>query len=97
MNINKLLDEDSPHDFAMNYRAGLGTPLHFAALTGSLECVKFLVEKGGNPWILDPYRRTALSLAIYAKHRPVVLYLEDLSKSQQQRQQQGPTQVSITV
>ncbi|GAD99606.1 conserved hypothetical protein [Paecilomyces variotii No. 5] len=35
--INKLLDEDCPEDFAMNFRAGLGTPLHYAALVGSLD------------------------------------------------------------
>ena len=49
MNVNKLLVQDNPHDFAINFRAGLGTPLHFAALTGSLDCVEFLVKKGGDP------------------------------------------------
>lgn len=42
--INKFLDEDYP-EFVMNERAGLGTPLHFAALSGSLEMAKFLIEK----------------------------------------------------
>ncbi|KAJ9400282.1 hypothetical protein DTO282F9_2750 [Paecilomyces variotii] len=76
--INKLLDENSPRDFAHNYRAGLGTPLHFVALQGSLECVRFLVEKGANPWIQDPYRKTALSIAIYANHEPVIRFLKSL-------------------
>ncbi|KAL1884658.1 hypothetical protein Plec18167_002250 [Paecilomyces lecythidis] len=76
--INQLLDQDSPEDFARNYRAGLGTPLHFAALNGSLECVRFLVEMGADPWIKDPYRKTALSLAVYAKQESVVLFLKDL-------------------
>ena len=81
LNVNKLLDQDSPTDFAMNYRAGLGTPLHYAALAGSLDSVKFLVEKGGDPWILDPYRRTALSLAIYNNQEHVAQFLRGLMNS----------------
>ncbi|PWY83897.1 putative ankyrin repeat-containing protein [Aspergillus sclerotioniger CBS 115572] len=73
--INKLLDQDTPEAFAMNYRVGLGTPLHYAALAGSLGSVRYLLEKGGDPWVLDPYRRTALGLAIYANHEHVAQFL----------------------
>lgn len=75
-NINKLLDQDSPADFEMNFRAGLGTPLHYAALAGSLDSVKFLMEKGGDPWILDPYGRTACSWAIYGGQEHVAQLLK---------------------
>lgn len=96
MNINKLLDQDSPQDFLMNYRTGLGTPLLYAALTGSLECVKFLMEKGSDPWIKDPYRKTALSYAIHANHEPVIVFLENL-RDTEEGQGQGNTQASITI
>ncbi|KAE8145094.1 ankyrin repeat-containing domain protein [Aspergillus avenaceus] len=96
--INKLLDEDSPTDFAMNYRAGLGTPLHYAALAGSLDSVKFLVEKGGDPWLLDPYRRTALSWAVYNKQKEVVQFLESLRDSTlSNTQKQEPHSIGIVV
>ncbi|QSS58978.1 hypothetical protein I7I51_08409 [Histoplasma capsulatum] len=77
-NINKLLDQDSPEDFAMNHRAGLGTPLHYAALAGLLDSVQFLVGRGGNPWILDPHRRTACGWAIYSEQEHVAQYLQSL-------------------
>ncbi|EGC47853.1 ankyrin repeat protein [Histoplasma capsulatum var. duboisii H88] len=77
-NINKLLDQGSPEYFAMNRRAGLGTPLHYAARAGSLDSVQFLVGKGGNPWILDPYRRTACGWAIYGEQEHVAQYLQSL-------------------
>lgn len=73
----------------MNFRAGLGTPLHYAALTGSLDCVEFLVKKGGDPWILDPYHDSVLSLAIYAKHQRVVQFLKGLGDSVVSKQEQG--------
>lgn len=88
MNVNKLLDQDPPRDFAMNFRAGLGTPLHYAALTESLDCVEFLVKKGGVPWILDPYHNSVLSLAIYAKHQRVAQFLKGLGDSVVSKQEQ---------
>jgi ankyrin repeat protein len=74
--INKLLDEDYP-EFAMNERAGLGTPLHFAALSGSLGMVKFLKEKGADSSIRDPYGRTPISYAVYKGYEDVVQFLQE--------------------
>ncbi|KAB8221227.1 hypothetical protein BDV33DRAFT_190618 [Aspergillus novoparasiticus] len=36
LQINKLLDEGTSH-YLMNYRSGLGTPLHYAASSGSVD------------------------------------------------------------
>jgi ankyrin repeat protein len=69
----------------MNFRAGLGIPFHYATLVGSLNSVEFLVEKGGDIWVLDPYRRTELSLAIHANHEQVVQFLKGLRLEQKDR------------
>ena len=63
LQINKLLDEESPN-YYMNERSGLGTPLHYAAMYGSAKMVKFLLDKGSNHDYLDPYHRTAMGYAI---------------------------------
>ncbi|KAE8352235.1 putative ankyrin repeat-containing protein [Aspergillus coremiiformis] len=88
LNVNKLLDQDCPGDFAINLGAGLGTPLHYAALTGSLDSVQFLMEKGGDPWLLDPYLQTALDLATYANHEQVVQFLRSLRNSRMPHREQ---------
>ncbi|KAH8422459.1 ankyrin repeat domain-containing protein [Aspergillus melleus] len=75
--VNCLLDEGAI-EYTMNFRFGLCTPVQYAARAGSLESVRFLVERGGDPWRLDPYRRTALSYAVRYKHEPVENYLKDL-------------------
>ncbi|KAI9036324.1 ankyrin [Aspergillus affinis] len=75
--INHFLDEGYP-EYRMNYRFGLCTPVQYAARAGSLESVKYLVENGGDPWRLDPYRRNALSYAVHYHHEPVKDYLSDL-------------------
>ncbi|KAE8151985.1 ankyrin [Aspergillus avenaceus] len=74
---NDYLDEGY-EEFAMNYRFGLCTPIQYAARAGSLESVRFLVEQGGDPWRLDPYRRTALSYAVRHQHEPIKHYLTHL-------------------
>lgn len=87
-NINKLLDQDYPKDFAINYRAGLKTPLYYATLYGPLDSIKFLVENKADPEILDPYRRSAFGWAIYNNRESVAQFLKGLLKpvtSQQQR------------
>lgn len=75
--VNSFLDEGYP-EFEMNYRFGLCTPVQYAARAGSLGSVKFLVEQGGKPWRLDPYKRTALGYAVYHQHKPVKEYLSTL-------------------
>ncbi|KAB8070750.1 ankyrin repeat-containing domain protein [Aspergillus leporis] len=82
---NKSPDANALDDFAMNFRAGLGIPFHYATLVGSLNSVEFLVEKGGDIWVLDPYRRTELSLAIHANHEQVVQFLKGLRLEQKDR------------
>ena len=74
---NDYLDEGY-EEFPMNYRLGLCTPIQYAARAGSLESVRFLVMQGGDPWRLDPYRRTALSYAVLYQHEPIKHYLNNL-------------------
>ncbi|KAL6230756.1 hypothetical protein BDW75DRAFT_221839, partial [Aspergillus navahoensis] len=73
--INKLLDEGTPEYF-MNERTGLGTPLHYAAKSGSVEMVQFLVDKGALHDPKDPYNRTPLGYATrngyYHKIKPIL-------------------------
>ncbi|GKZ26626.1 hypothetical protein AbraCBS73388_002875 [Aspergillus brasiliensis] len=95
-NINKLLDQDTPADFQMNFRAGLGTPLHYAAQVGSLDSVKFLMEKGGDPWILDPYGRTACGWAIYCEQEHVAQFLQS-SRNSMPSDTENPESKSISI
>ncbi|KAL3440481.1 hypothetical protein BJX65DRAFT_282739 [Aspergillus insuetus] len=54
--LDKLLDEDTPK-FFMNQRSGVCTPLHYAAMSGSVDVVCFLKDKGAVSH-KDPYNRT---------------------------------------
>ncbi|KAL4779078.1 ankyrin [Aspergillus varians] len=67
LQVNKLLDEGTP-EYLRNERTGLGSPLHYAAMSGSAGMVAFLLGKGADPGILDLYRRTAISYAIRSGH-----------------------------
>ncbi|KAE8328414.1 hypothetical protein BDV39DRAFT_203937 [Aspergillus sergii] len=69
LQINKLLDEGTSH-YLMNYRSGLGTPLHYAASSGSVEMVSFLLDKGA-AHRLDPYHRSPIGYAVYYGHYEV--------------------------
>ncbi|RHZ74299.1 hypothetical protein CDV55_109075 [Aspergillus turcosus] len=70
LRIDNLLDERSP-EYLMNERNGLCTPLHYAAISGSVDMVNFLRGKGAACDILDPYRRTPLGYAVYNGHYEV--------------------------
>ncbi|KAK2768255.1 hypothetical protein FQN54_000107 [Arachnomyces sp. PD_36] len=94
--INKLLDEDYP-EFAMNERAGLGTPLHFAALSGSLGMVRFLKGKGADSSIRDPYGRTPISYAVYKGYEEVVQFLREGNMARIQDPMAAPGEVLVDV
>ncbi|KAJ3112942.1 Ankyrin repeat domain-containing protein 16 [Phlyctochytrium bullatum] len=51
------------------------TPLHLAALSGSLECVRMLLKHGADPGIRDANRRTPLTIAWHQKHLSMVRVL----------------------
>ncbi|PWY71114.1 ankyrin [Aspergillus sclerotioniger CBS 115572] len=76
LRINNLLDEGS-RNYLMNERSGLCTPLHYAAICGSVDRVNFLLDKGAIPDLLDPYRRSAISYAIYNRHDDVEQLLKE--------------------
>ncbi|KAJ0413398.1 ankyrin repeat-containing domain protein [Aspergillus carlsbadensis] len=65
--LDKLLDEGTPEYF-MNERSGLCTPLHYACMSGSVDMVRFLRDKGAVSR-QDPYNRTPLGYAIRNGHR----------------------------
>ncbi|KAF7623202.1 ankyrin repeat-containing domain protein [Aspergillus flavus] len=69
LQINKLLDEGTSHHL-MNYRSGLGTPLHYAASSGSVDMVSFQLDKGA-AHRLDPYHRSPIGYAVYYGHYEV--------------------------
>lgn len=66
----KLLDEGTPEYF-MNERSGLCSPLHYAAISGSAEMVALLLEKGADPSLMDPYRRTSIGYAVHKGHHGI--------------------------
>ncbi|KAL2846148.1 ankyrin repeat-containing domain protein [Aspergillus pseudoustus] len=69
--LDKLLDEDTP-EFFMNQRSGVCTPLHYAAMSGSVDMVCFLKDKGAVSR-KDPYNRTPLSYAIRNGHHDKIV------------------------
>lgn len=73
--VNKLLDEGTL-EYSMSESSGLGTPLHYAARSGSAKMVTFLVEQGGAPDLQDPYRRTPISYAIRNGHHDIEQFLK---------------------
>lgn len=58
------------------YRA-LETPLHLAAELGYLDIVKYLVEKGVNPNVLNFLHKTPLDVAIINGHTEIADFLKD--------------------
>ena len=73
--VNKLLDEGTL-EYSMNESSGLGTPLQYAARSGSAKMVTFLVEQGGAPDLQDPYRRTPISYAIRNGNNDIEQFLK---------------------
>jgi ankyrin repeat protein len=65
----------------VNYREPSGgtTPLHIASATGSLECVKILLEHGSHPAVTDHRGLTAKMYALARGHQEVVrIFASDL-------------------
>lgn len=52
------------------------TALHVAAAEGNSEVVKYLLEKGGDIFAEDGYKRTALDCAIHGGHMKVANVLQ---------------------
>jgi ankyrin repeat protein len=75
--VKHLLDQGSD----VNYREPSGgtTPLHIASATGSLECVKILLEHGSHPAVTDHRGLTAKMHALARGHQDVVrIFASDL-------------------
>ena len=80
--INKLHWEDDPRLFAeQNIFIANQTPLHGAAMDGSLEVVRLLVAWGANPLTPDGKGKLAVEVAKDHGHDLVVSYLAPLSAS----------------
>ena len=55
-------------------------PLHFAAKSGSAECVNLLLKHGADPRTLAYEKDTALTYAELYKHKDVVKILRDAKR-----------------
>lgn len=51
------------------------TPFQIAALHGRVDVMRFLVEKGADPNVIDAENRTPIHLAVMGGHLPAVVYL----------------------
>ena len=78
--INNLKYHDRPRlAEEENWVIGAKTPVHWAAMNGKLDVVKYLVMRGANPTIRDGKGRLAIDEAQTAGFDNVVKYLQSLS------------------
>ncbi|KAL9101751.1 MAG: hypothetical protein Q9163_003027 [Psora crenata] len=78
--LNNLKYHDQPRlANEENWVIGAKTPVHYAAMTGKLDVVKYLIMRGANPTIPDGKGRRAIDEAQSAGFSDVVEYLSSLS------------------
>ncbi|KAI4282820.1 MAG: hypothetical protein L6R35_005305 [Caloplaca aegaea] len=63
--INTVMFKNRPESYEQERYSGLGTPLHSAAKTGSMDVVDFLLSRGADPSIKDSYGELAIANADY--------------------------------
>jgi ankyrin repeat protein len=65
--------------------ATTGTPLHWAALAGQLEIVKYLLSEGANVHAkVEAYGATAKDIALKNGHLDIVKFLNEYDRKQPQ-------------
>ncbi|CAE8624100.1 unnamed protein product [Polarella glacialis] len=79
--IAEILEDDEVDVFCKDHN--LQTPLMFAAVSGSLECVEYLADMGADAACLDSQEETAFDMAVaklgerHPEH-PVILYFRSV-------------------
>ncbi|KAI4147096.1 MAG: hypothetical protein LQ341_001878 [Variospora aurantia] len=63
--INTVMFKNRPESYEQERYSGLGTPLHSAAKTVSMDVVDFLLSRGADPSIKDSYGELAIVNAEY--------------------------------
>ena len=68
-------------DCNVNSRGNLNrTPLHYAAMKGQIDIVRYLIEKGGETECYDSLKNTPLHYAAYMNHLEITKFLTDVIK-----------------
>ena len=77
--INSVMYENRADSYEQERLSGLGTPLHSAAASGSLEMVDMLLSRGADPLIKSSRGKLAVEEAEYYGWRNVIDRLRPLS------------------
>lgn len=79
--LNNIMYQNCGDEYFFHMYSGIGSPLHYAAMKGLLDSVKFLVQQGASPNIRDPIGQTAADWARKYGHMAVYNFLQELSTS----------------
>ncbi|KAL2419226.1 hypothetical protein ABEF95_004985 [Exophiala dermatitidis] len=79
--VNDVMYQHHPDSYRLQQAFGLGTPLHEAAQLGKLEVIRFLVEHGAEPYVVDSLGQTVLERATVYGHPEVAAFLSQTSSN----------------
>ncbi|KAL2408448.1 hypothetical protein ABEF93_003514 [Exophiala dermatitidis] len=82
--VNDVMYQHHPDSYRLQQAFGLGTPLHEAAQLGKLEVIRFLLEHGADPNVVDSLGQTVLERATIYGHPEVAAFLGHTTSNPQQ-------------